>query len=70
MDAYWAERIEGKRSAHVKKAEQDDALRFSKNIERKGNVLSLTRPNKQQYERYVKQGLTEQDIINRYRYPQ
>ncbi|WNS79636.1 hypothetical protein RRU94_19130 [Domibacillus sp. DTU_2020_1001157_1_SI_ALB_TIR_016] len=66
VQAYCIEKFGSKRPAYVKKAEQDDALRFSKNSQRKRNDLCLTRPNKQQYERYLKQGLTDESIINRY----
>ncbi|WP_309087167.1 hypothetical protein [Domibacillus sp.] len=66
VQAYCAEKFGSKRPAYVKIAEQEDALRFSKSSERKRNDLCLTRPNKQQYERYLKQGLTEKNIINRY----
>ncbi|MEM1503738.1 hypothetical protein RG959_10010 [Domibacillus sp. 8LH] len=66
VQAYCEKKFESKRPTFVKKAEEEDALRFSKNGERKRNDLCLTRPNKQQYERYLKQGLTEENIINRY----
>lgn len=51
VQGYCAEEFGSKRPAYVRKAEKEDALRFSKNSERKGNNLCLTRPNKQQYER-------------------
>lgn len=66
VQTYCNEKFGSKRPAYVKKAEQYDALRFSKNSERKRNNLCLTRPSKQQYERYLKQGLTEENIINRH----
>lgn len=68
VQAYCVEKFELKRPAYVKKAEQEDALHFSKNSKRKKNDLCLARPSKQQYERFFKQGLTAENIINRYRH--
>lgn len=55
MDAYWSTRIASKRP--------NDALQNSR---KKPGGLSLSRPSKQAYERHLANGLTEQDIDNRY----
>ncbi|WP_050183734.1 hypothetical protein [Domibacillus robiginosus] len=46
---------------HSKEAEQGDALCSTKSSEKR-NDLCLTRSNKQQYERYVNQSVTGEDI--------
>lgn len=66
MDAYWAERIAGKRPDYLKKAEEKDAERFSKAKNQKVSSNHLGRPSKQQVEAFFKQGLTDQHIIDRY----
>lgn len=66
MDAYWAERIEGKRPDYLKKAEEKDAERFSKAKNQKVSSNHLGRPSKQQVEACFNQGLTDQHIIDRY----